>query len=796
MLAPALLGIAILAQDPASAAARDYAPGDVYVRELEGRVREQQEARRQIKAAPGSAAAVRALLWLEQVDEGLDALLHLVQTQPRAAADALPGLNRSNRLAEGVGDYSAKLRAVAAAAHEQAARLPREDAAALEIALAVAGVDSMAGRVTASDANPLTTVVARFAGTRAAAMAEITYRHHWRRTIEQSADALDAIARAHRGTDIAAAAIYEKGRVLAHNPATGYPDPIDRFRSALAIAAELGSGAYPKSAWTDAAASVVFLFNPRPAYTPEHLDEAIAGYRAFARAHFRLDPISLDRAGAGFMVTSTMVELFALKGDADGVDRLLRELETDSPDPHGARYLRALLTPRGSPLRDQRLDAIAADPSNAYAPKALATQGWDALQQLTHAAVARDKFRQFLQRYPQSGYAWLAALHAAEADAAVGDWASAERGFLKAASAYPSSPLAVVLGRAFAGDAAESQGQPARALDHFTAAVAAWDGQIPEVSLYTTRGESRVFRRPDVERRIATLRASLAHPGGEILERARSQLTRGDHARAVASLGDFLTRYPKSPALSEANLLLHRARLETALELVGPDGCGRDCAAAAAGIDAVSGQPLDSAVVAAHIARASLLWTHGESDEARRVIASALADWIKVQPHRQPETGLEKDVAAIREVLFRPRGDGIFREGFAGSVWPAAPFLLVDPDVNVTLGSGDEQIVTVTKALPEFPGAVIADKTMLDLLERMVDVFGEDVLLLWRPFFPARLDSSSEVTLTADPRLTRVEFLDAARTRAAAYVSVGDSDATVQLEKRGAAWTAVTLTKQ
>ena len=798
MLAPMLLGLALLAQAPASASAsasaRDYAAGERSVRRLEERVRVQQDAARQITGVPRTAAAVSALLWLEYVDEGLAALLHLINTEPRAAADALLAINRSRRLTEGVGDYSAKLSAIAAAAHEQAARLPREDAAALEIALAVAGVDALAGRVTASDPDPLATAVARYAGTRAAAMAKVKYLYHWRLTIEQSSDAFDAIARAHPGTDIAAAAIYEKARVLGHNPATGYPDPIDRFRRVLAIAAELERGAYPKSAWTDHAASVVFLFNPRPTYTPEHLDEAIAGYRAFARTHFRLDPVGLCDAGAGFMVCSTMVELFELKQDAAGVDRLLTELETDSPDPQGAGYLRALLVPQRSRLRAERLDAIAADPGNAYAPKALATRALDELQ-LGHAEASREKFRQFIQRYPSSGYAWLASLHAAEADAALGDWASAERGFSVAASVHASSPLAVVLGRAFAGDAAESQGHPARALDHFTAALAAWDAQIAEVSLYTTP-EARVFRRLDVARRIAALRASLALPGGEILERARWQLTHDDRAGAIASLGDLLARYPTSPALPEANLLLHRARLETALASIGADGSCGDCAAAAAGIDAVSGQPLDSAVVAARIAGASLLWTRGESEAARKAIASALADWIKVQPHRRPRTGLEQDVAAIREVLFRPRGDGIFREGFAGHVWPAAPFLLVDPDVTVTLDSGGEQVVTVTKALPGFPGAVIADSTMLDLLERMVDVFGEDVLLLWRPFFPARLDSSSEVMLTADPRITRIEFLDAARTRAAASVSVGDSDATVLLEKRGAAWTPVKITSQ
>jgi hypothetical protein len=46
------------------------------------------------------------------------------------------------------------------------------------------------------------------------------------------------------------------------------------------------------------------------------------------------------------------------------------------------------------------------------------------------------------------------------------------------------------------------------------------------------------------------------------------------------------------------------------------------------------------------------------------------------------------------------------------------------------------------------------------------------------------------------PRLTRIEFLDAARTRAAAHVTIGYSGVTVVLEQRGAAWVPVRLTNE
>jgi len=773
MFAPAFVLAVTLGQAAMPASGLDYPPADALMWELQEKARLQQEAVRQIKTAPGSAAAVRALFQLERVDEALDALLRLVKKRPLEAAGAFWTMGTTRAISDGVRDYSAKLLAIVTAVHEQSVRLPREDAATLEIALAAIGGDQLAGRTGAPYDSQLRTDIDRFAGTRAAAMAEI--EHLWDRN-------LDPLVRAHPGTGIAAAAIYRQGQMLSSNASNTRPaDPTDRFRRVLAIVTELESGRYPKGPSTDKAASLVWSFHRyQPTYSPEHLDETIAAYRAFARTHFRLEPVYPDRAGAGRMVITDMGGLFKLTRDPDGVDRTLRELEADSPDPQGAGYLRALLLPRGDPRRNERLDAIAADPRNAYAAKALATRALDERQQ-DHFAAAREKFTEFVQRHPRSEYSWVAALRAAEADAALGDWASAERGFAAAAKTYASTPPAVILGRAYAGHAAGGLGQASRALGHYTAAVTAWDPLLWEVSLYTNP-KAPIFTREQVAQRASTLRASLARPGGERLEYARWQLTRGDHAAAIVTLEDVIARHPKSSALPEARVLLHRAELEIALDLDRADAPARDPVAAAVRVEALSREPMDDAVVVARVARASQMWLRGERDAARTELTSVLNEWLKIQPHAEPQTDLEKDVAAIRETVFRPNTGG------------RPPFLFIDPDVNVTLSSGDEHPVTITRRLPEFPKVIFANKTAIDLLERTAVSLDLSVLTFWNEFFPAKRGGWSAFIFTTPPQITRIDFLDAARTRAAAHVGDADSGYTVVLEKRGATWTAIKTT--
>jgi hypothetical protein len=170
-------------------------------------------------------------------------------------------------------------------------------------------------------------VAERYAGTHAAALLQIRLQTYENMT--QRLDALDAIARAHPGTDIAAAALLQKGFDVSVNAfVTGrdrQPDPTDRFLQVLAIVDELESGRYPKGEWTDKVPSLVMQFNTyKPEYSPEHLDAMIDGYRAFLKKHFVVDVINPFGNGFGYVATTKLGELFKLKGDEEGVDRTTR----------------------------------------------------------------------------------------------------------------------------------------------------------------------------------------------------------------------------------------------------------------------------------------------------------------------------------------------------------------------------------------------------------------------------------------------------------------------------------------
>jgi hypothetical protein len=63
-----------------------------------------------------------------------------------------------------------------------------------------------------------------------------------------------------------------------------------------------------------------------------------------------------------------------------------------------------------------------------------------------------------------------------------------------------------------------------------------------------------------------------------------------------------------------------------------------------------------------------------------------------------------------------------------------------------------------------------------------------EILALWKKFFPSRPGHWFGWEFTTYPQVTEVGFLDAARTRAVAKVTIGYSGATVLLEKRAGRW--------
>lgn len=840
MTPTALMLVAAMAQSqPATMpGGGEFPPGDVRIWLIEQSGLMKKAALARAAERPVDAETVRTLIEQNRIDEALDCLMRIVDTQPERMAEALPAL-WSIRPADGTRDDSSRLSAIVRLAHERARTLPREQSAAAELQLlsADALVDPALG---ARSRERSADFVKQYAGTEAALTKQISDAVYL--PFPERLAMLDTIVAEHPRTGVAARALFEKAFQLGHNAPVGpgaERDPTEHFLQTVAIEKELESGAYPESSETRRAPSLVIGFYAyQPSYRPGNVDRMLAAYAEFVRTHFTLDPVFPVGNGIGYVITQKMADLFAVKGDSGGVDRTLRELERDTRDADGARYLRALYAARaqggaGPPedrARARELLAPLAARSGLYARKALATLASLDVQDHDYAA-ARARYQAYVDRYAGSAYAWLAAIHLGEMDVALGDWKSAEAVFRGAAHRFAANPLAAVIGHEFAARALEAQGDPDRALEEHASSFAAWDVDYGLDYPLSESSPGVVGRRaglplpslgkPGLAGRIAQMRSTLGQPGGTLLERARWLLDTNQPDAAIAIARDLLARFPQSSLVARGRQVMHRAQLEVALDLANIERPGGNPTAARAALDALAGEPFDPVVSVAKIARASALWTGGEQDAARADMTSALKEWAERQSFAPPSSNVEKDVAAIREAVFRPLGGGIFDQarGWNAFRWPATlpAFLVINPDVPVKLTSGELVNVSVSRALSGMPNVLYADTGTLALMDAVLFSLGGtkrrapsqimetpnqpvglsmSILQLWNQFFPARQGHWGGWELTTYPQLTRIEFLDAAHLRAAASVTVGYSGATVVLEKRDDVWIAVKLTNE
>jgi hypothetical protein len=316
--------------------------------------------------------------------------------------------------------------------------------------------------------------------------------------------------------------------------------------------------------------------------------------------------------------------------------------------------------------------------------------------------------------------------------------------------------------------------------------------------------------------RIARLKNSLSVPGGALLERGRWLVEHGRHEEALASLEQLLTRHRLSPAVAEARYLSHRARLGSALELADAASSKRNDAAAIAQLDLITGDPYDFGVCAARIARASIIWRLGMPGADSQMTA-ALNEWFEHQSaqRERPRDPIETDIAAIRDLVIRPAGDGILtgwaRNTFSRTARSTA-FVAVNPDISVKLADARNQRLSVYQPLRGIDHVLFLNDEQQAVLTTIVAKVGRilepdqpakiDILGFWNRFFPAerRFGAIPEnvlwILFETYPIITELEFLNAERTKAAARVIVGHEGGTIVLEKRQGVWTAQALVNQ
>jgi tetratricopeptide (TPR) repeat protein len=851
ILAQATAAVANVPNNPPA----DYPPLDGQVWFTQRRLLVSDAASRALQIAPNDVATLDLLLQAERIADALDVLERIVGTRPDQILPAFERVAESTRdfLGQRQHGYDDRLRALLPAAHKRVAELPREERA--RAARALIPIENMlSGGGSPAWVKGLRRFIESHAGTQAALLAEVDVLVYDR--APERIDAFQALADAHPGTEVAASALYQKGFQLSHNVRDPRGDPTERFLQLLAVVRELETGPYPATEWKQKAPALVSNFSSfNPTYAPENIDRMIDAYGAFILSHFTVDDASVEH-GLGYVITSRIVELYGLKGDAiGGVEGLLSELERRAADPSAVRYLKALFyakwmdpqrfrlsaeppvvtLERGLLFRKAKevLQALQADGSDLFRRKALATIASLDLYERNYAG-ARAAYRSYLDLHPQSAWAWLAALRVGQCDEALEDWDAAASSYADAATKHGREPLARILGHAFAARAREARGRFDDALREHRQALDAWSGNR-DTSLYlpttyrsppeagtTIRVDRTRISREALTDRVTTLTQVQALPGGMEVERGRWLIENGRPEEARVVLERSAAMFPASPVTSEARTLAHRARLDLALALADIERDEADEAKAIAELDALAREPYDFIVWAAKIAKASILWTRSRSDEARIQMGAALDEWRKQPSASQPPAigSLERDVLDIRDVVFRPSGDGVY----SGARWNAyeppassAQFVIANSRLRVKLANGVTVVVDARRPVNGLPQLLFLSDQQIATLDAIMKAVGgtrrrapraimetpnqpvgpsTEVLALWNTFFAARPGHWGGWVFETYPIVGQIEFLNAERTKAGAAITMGYSGATVVLEKENGIWRATGLVNQ
>jgi tetratricopeptide (TPR) repeat protein len=788
------------------------------------------------------------LAYRERHAEALDAFERIVDARPDLVAEALderfPSLVSRTSLAT---DYRPRLAALLERAGAALQFLPREQAALTARRLIDAAAE--ANRPDRAEVErQLRAFVDRYRGTEAALFTEVDLFERGRLT-PASLEALGAFAASHPGTTAAAKAMHQVGFHLANNnsalgvtPRGG--DPTARFLRVVAIVEDLRSGRYPDCQWVRNASRLLtgFSFAGAVFSDPANIEIVLSHYRALARLAAEGDP-DLAADTLSYLVNTRIGDLLARSGDRlAGVEAVYDDLSRTGASPTRVRFEKALMYTRARREPDANradlttkatdlLRAINEERVEPYSRRALAT-----LANL-HASdgefvLARATFEEYIREYPDSDYAWSARIALGRTALQLADVRGAAEAF-GAAAAMPNMPdVARVVSLSLASEARVELGDVEQALRDATAALKSWDDRLGYAYTIEPWGDSRLqplalynaraIEKATIERRVEALTLAAASPGGSAVEQARRLVVGGRLQAAIALLDTVLPGAVDSPIAVAARSLRTEARLRQVLALTHADAIDRRPDEAIRQLEAFDATPRDFPTLVGRMALATLVsFRNGSGDRARadEVLRTSLDEWVRHQPPMTvpaPDS-LEADVAAIRTAVFRPRVDGIYDgQRWNGFTRPLQlpPFMLVNPDVLVRTADGTSRRVSVRAHLPGFDSIIFVDRSSLELLATAIIALGgtaqgtpvsvmqppnipigaaRGVIEFWNRYFAMRPGHWGGWEFETYPVITRIEFLDAERTRAAAHVTIGFGGTAVMVSKIDGQWRATGL---
>jgi len=169
--------------------------------------------------------------------------------------------------------------------------------------------------------------------------------------------------------------------------------------------------------------------------------------------------------------------------------------------------------------------------------------------------------------------------------------------------------------------------------------------------------------------------------------------------------------------------------------------------------------------------------------------------------------------------VFRPHGDGPF-QGLRWEFKPDAsqkPFLVLRSHLNVKTPDGADIEVSADVMPPGFDNALLLTSEELDFFNRLMTKIGGtkrrepahimevpnqpagppiDVLAFLNRLFPAHPGHWGGWMFETFPMITRIEFLNAERTRAAVAFTIRYEGATLILEKVDGRWVMKSMTNR
>ena len=788
---------------------------------------------------PDSAKTAALLFEAQRFADGLRVVQAVARVRVEQLPRALEALASvaSNMRTNDARNYADAIRAVVTDARSRLDDLPREAAAsAARWLLQIEGqFPSAPGRDwKAAQAE----FVREYAGTDAVRLVEVdlaTRRMLDGRKSGEPLDTepLDTFLQQHPGTVAAAKALFEKALHLGGTGAERRGgDPTERLIRVRAIVAELTSGRYPRSEWVERAPSVISWFRGNePVYAPGNAERALDILLETVRTYLTLEEPAGTNNRVDYILTSRIPELIRVRGGGlTEIEQAFAALESHAPIAEAVRYVRAMFYQRQMretrdaserPVLYQKAqDSFRTALEGGSRPtqrKALA-----ALAALQFAerdyAKARDHFRKYADTYPESEWAWVAALRVGQCEMALSNWKGAIPAFTAAATRFSSVPPARVLGHVHRGWALEAEGNFDSALLEYQAATRAWDPHYGSTySTYVMRvpaahepfgilDESRVNRQ-ELAERTANLDAMLRRPGGGMLERGLWLLRRGKRDEAIGVLRDVTARFAKSSVAADARAAAQRARLDAALELADVERATRNEAAAIKELELLSEEPFSFAVCAAKITRAAILLRRGVHGDAEALMKEALE---QLRAHQKtllspPQPGsVGRDAVAIRDAIFRRAGDAaIYDKGTFMIATPARPFLILRSRLNVRLADGEDILVPALSPLPGIDNALFLERHELAFFDSLLARLGGtrraagpsimaipqpvgaavDLLAFLNRFFAAQPGHWGGWLFETFPNIYSVEFTNPERTKAAARVRVGYQGTTILLEK-------------